>query len=154
MSISKELKMKRPLESFRHEALLNIVRTASCLEKIAQSFFAQFDMTEAQYNILIVLKIEGRSLTQIELGERVVSSRPNVTVLLDRLEGKGYVERRRVENDRRIYQVHLTKKGSKAVDKAEKAYVEKVEMLMAVLNQSECQGISMALEKLRKSFQK
>jgi len=154
MSLSREVKLKKDIQSPRHEALLNIARTAGFLEKKSQTFFGQFDMTEAQYNVLIVLKLEGRSLTQVEIGERLISSRANITALIDRLEAKGYVERKDAARDRRFYEIHMTKAGRQILDKVEKVYLEQVEALMAALSLTECQTISRALEKLRDSLRK
>lgn len=152
MSISKEIKMVRDLESVQHEALLNIVRTASCIDKLSQPFFQQFNMTQSQYNILIVLKLEGRDLTQIELGDRLVSSRSTITSLIDKLEKKQFVQRKRVSGDRRVYEVHLTDTGRKALDVAEKAYVKKVEEVMKGLSEKDSKLVSQILEKLRNSL--
>ena len=149
MNLAKEIKMKNEFESIRHEALLNIVRTANLIEKISGAFFGKFNITEAQYNILIVLKLEARPLTQIEIGERLVTSRSNITFLIDRLEYKNYVERQDVEDDRRIYAIHLTEQGRRAVEKVEKAYVKKVEEIMTFINGTECKTVSKSLEKLR-----
>ena len=152
MTLAREIKLNKEIDSIRHEALLNIVRTASLIEKISGAFFGKFHITEAQYNILIVLKLEGRELTQIEIGERLVTSRANITSLIDRLEDKCFVKRKDVENDRRIYMIHLTEQGRRIVDKVEKAYVGKVEEIMSHLNESECKTISKSLEKLRESL--
>jgi DNA-binding MarR family transcriptional regulator len=43
---------------------------------------------------------------------------PTVTGLIDRLEKSGYVKRSDHPNDRRVYLVHLTEKGSKVAKKA------------------------------------
>lgn len=152
MTLAREIKLTKEIESIRHEALLNIVRTASLIEKISGVFFGKFDITEAQYNILIVLKLEGRELTQIEIGDRLVTSRSNITSLIDRLEHKGFVKRQDAEDDRRIYRIQLTEQGRRIVDKVEKAYVEKVEEIMSHLGKAECKTISKSLERLRVSL--
>ena len=152
MSLAKEIKMKNEIESIRHEALLNIVRTANCIAKISTTFFEQYHLTEAQYNVLIVLKLEGRALTQIEIGERLVTSRANMTSLLDKLEKKEYVRRETVKGDRRVYEVHLTEQGKRILEKVEKVYVEKVEEIMASVSIAESKTMSRLLEKLRESL--
>lgn len=152
MTLAREIKLNKEIDSIRHEALLNIVRTASLIEKISGTFFGKFHITEAQYNILIILKLEDKALTQIEIGDRLVTSRSNITSLIDRLEDKGFVKRKEDDEDRRIYTIHLTEQGRRIVDKVEKAYVGKVEEIMSHLNQSECKTISKSLEKLRESL--
>lgn len=152
MTLAKEIRMKNEIESVRHEALLNIVRTASFIGKISNTFFSKHRLTEAQYNVLIVLKLEGVALTQMEIGERLLTSRANITSLIDKLEKKRYVRREEVENDRRIYRVFLTEKGKHVLEKVEKAYLEKVEQIMSCISEAECKTVSHSLEKLRESL--
>lgn len=152
MTLAKEIRLKNEIESVRHEALLNIVRTANFIGKISNTFFARHRLTEAQYNVLIVLKLEAVALTQIEIGERLLTSRANMTSLIDKLEKKQYVRREEAENDRRVYKINLTEKGKHVLEKAEKAYVVKVEEIMSCIGEAECKTINRSLEKLRESL--
>ena len=149
MTLAKEIRMKDEFESVRHEALLNIVRTASFIGKISNTFFSKHHITEAQYNVLIVLKLESQALTQMEIGERLVTSRANMTSLVDKLEKKQYVTREEVKDDRRAYKIHLTDQGKRLLDKVERAYVDKVEEIMTCISGAECKTISRSLERLR-----
>ncbi|MBN1794865.1 MAG: MarR family transcriptional regulator [Candidatus Omnitrophica bacterium] len=152
MSLPKELKMKGGMLTTQHEALLNIVRTATIIGKLSNAFFGRFGITEAQYNVLIVLKLADKPLTQVEIGERLVVSRANMTALLDKLEKKAYVIRKKVEGDRRIFQIELTKEGRKLLDKVEPAYLRQVESNMACLNLSACKALSRVLTLLRENL--
>jgi MarR family 2-MHQ and catechol resistance regulon transcriptional repressor len=149
MSLAKELKMNDEFDSLQHEALLNIVRTAQVLAKHGQVFFQQYDLTEAQYNVLIVLKLEGRHLTQVELGERLVVSRANITALLDKLEKKGWVQRCTVDGDRRVFEIQLTDAGRKTVDKVEPLYLNEVKRCMRGLKSQDCRKLSQTLAVVR-----
>lgn len=149
MSLPREIKMQGEINTKRHEALLNIVLTGNVIWTLSGAFFSPLGLTEAQYNILIVLKLEKRRLTQVEIGERLISSRANITLILDKMEAKGFVKRERIENDRRVLMVDLTAKGRKLVDAVENQYVAEVERLMACLTESECKEMSRLLVKLR-----
>ena len=63
------------------------------------------------FRVLAVLG-EGESLSQLEIGERVGIDRNTMVLLLDDLEGRGLVTRRRDPEDRRAYQVALTARGA------------------------------------------
>ena len=152
MSLHKEIKLKDGMLTVQHEALLNIVRTANMIGKISNTFFAGFGITEAQYNVLIVLKLEDKPLTQVEIGERLIVSRANMTSLLDKLEKKAYVIRKTVEGDRRIFQIELTGEGKKILHKVEPAYLEQVENNMACLKIVECKELSKTLTLLRNNL--
>ncbi len=75
------------------------------------------EVTPIQVMLLFFLQQNnGLSLTQISQG--LMLENPTVTGLIDRLEKLGYVKRSDHPNDRRIYLVHLTKKGNKVANKA------------------------------------
>ncbi len=150
MSLDKEIKQK--INSASHEAVLNIVYTANYLQKISGRFFRRFDITEAQYNVMVIIKLEKRKLTQVEISERMVSSRANVTSLIDKLQKKGYVRRLPVEGDRRVYQVQLTAKGIKKINEVEPEYVKTIEKIMACFSVGESRRLSRLLVKIRQSF--
>ena len=52
-----------------------------------------------------------RSLTMGELAKKVHKTKPTVTVLVDKLERCGFVEREKCSRDRRVYHIRLTEKG-------------------------------------------
>jgi DNA-binding MarR family transcriptional regulator len=75
------------------------------------------EVTPIQVMLLFFLqKKDGSSLTQISQG--LMLENPTVTGLIDRLEKLGYVKRSDHPNDRRVYMVYLTQKGSNVAKKA------------------------------------
>jgi len=78
---------------------------------------SRIEVTPNQVMLLFFLQQNnGLSLTQISQG--LMLENPTVTGLIDRLEKLGYVKRSDHPNDRRIYLVHMTKKGNKVANKA------------------------------------
>ena len=66
----------------------------------------------AWYDVLLELERAGGELRVGELGERLVIEPHNVTRLLDRLEAKGLLERRRAADDQRGVWAVLTRRGA------------------------------------------
>ena len=99
----------------RYSATLQLLRTAESLWNGSRLFFARWDLSPSQFNILNLLYglPEGRS--QIGLSRQLIMHRSNVTGLVDRLESRGLVTRRASPGDRRAYQVVLTAGGVKLV---------------------------------------
>lgn len=64
------------------------------------------DMTRAQWMILVKLD-RSPGLTQNELAQIVEVEPITVARLIDRLEARGFVERRHDPNDRRVWRLHL-----------------------------------------------
>lgn len=66
-----------------------------------------------------VRRVAKRPMTMGELAESLGMDRPNVTVLVDELEGQGLVRRRPHPTDRRAKLVEATRKGQTLARRAE-----------------------------------
>ncbi|MDD5644976.1 MAG: MarR family transcriptional regulator [bacterium] len=152
MSLQHELKLPQPFQNKKHEALLNILRTAAFLSKKGDSFFSKHGITMAQFNLLMVLKYSvSAHLTQSEIAVRLLVNRANITGLIDRLEKTGFVERMPDKKDRRHYLITFTDKGKKILDKVEEAYDKEVNLVMRDISGAEASEIIRVMEKLRES---
>ncbi len=67
-----ELKKKRPFESLEQEAMLNVLRTNDQLQNRFGKLFREFGLTSSQYNILRILRGEGKPLPCLEIADRMV----------------------------------------------------------------------------------
>src|SRR6516164_9809687 len=92
-ALQHELKKKRPFESAAQEAALNVVRTNDQLQIRFSRLFREYGLTPSQYNILRILRGEGKPLPILEIAERTITVVPGITGLVDRLEAKGLVVR-------------------------------------------------------------
>lgn len=73
-----------------------------------------FDVTLEQW--VVIKKIhENPGINQRELASSLFKDAPTLTRMLDLIGKKGYVERRRSEEDRRAFSLHLTQKGEQLV---------------------------------------
>jgi DNA-binding MarR family transcriptional regulator len=150
MRLQHELKLKQPLASVNHEALLSLVRTSSLMQKLSDRFFSRFGLTDVQFNILMILKEYGAGgLSQQELSEHLIVTKSNVVGLIDRLERGDYVKRVSHPSDRRFNQIVLTLKGQKLEAKVEKTYFKEVDKMMNVLTSSEKRAVVKAMEMIR-----
>lgn len=149
ISINDELHLDRPMNDLRHAAVINIIRTANLFGAVGAAFFRQYDLTEAQFNVLFSLKYKERNVTQSDLGERLVVTRASVTSVLDKLEGKGLVRRETVEGNRRIYHVSLTPAGLALINSVEPPYRERVHRSMRGLTDAEMNVLIDCLERVR-----
>jgi DNA-binding MarR family transcriptional regulator len=110
--LRQELKQNRPFRSLAEEAYLSIQRTAAVLEHAFESALKPLGITATQYNVLRILRGAGEpGLCRSEIGERLVRPVPDVTRLLDRLEGMGLITRERSGVDRRYVTTVITGAG-------------------------------------------
>lgn len=71
-----------------------------------------YDITPPQFEVLLNLWNED-GLVLSEMGRRLSRDGPTITGIIDRMEKKDMVKRRRSMRDRRVIQVYLTPKASK-----------------------------------------
>ncbi len=155
MKLERELGLKSGIKAIEHEAMLNIYYTGDLLKKQAREFFAEYGVTDVQFNLIKLLYYEAddnAGLTQAELSKMLLVNRSNVTSLVDRMEKAKLVMRVDVPGDRRYNCVRLTEKGRKVMEKVEGKYMEEVKKVMGVLKQSEMHALIRALESIRQSL--
>src|SRR5690349_25117648 len=106
-----ELKKRNPFDSPEQEAMLNIARTADRFGICFARLFREHGLTPSQYNVLRILRGEGKPLPILEVADRMVAAVPGITGLIDRLEGMGLLARERSTADRRVVNVAITPEG-------------------------------------------
>src|SRR5206468_11486534 len=144
-----ELKKKRPFESPEQEAALSVLRTSDQLQIRFARLFREHDLTPSQYNILRILRGEGKPLPILEIASRTVAVVPGITGLIDRLEQAGFVNRLRCEKDRRVIYVALTDHGNKTLAALDEPLVALHRKLLGHLSQAELKELIRLLETVR-----
>ncbi|OGU31694.1 MAG: MarR family transcriptional regulator [Ignavibacteria bacterium GWA2_35_9] len=97
-------------------SLIKITRAADSIRSRVQSTIGTTEITESQFYVLDAL-YHASPLTQKNIGEKVFRSGGNITLVIDNLEKQGYVLRVRGKEDRRYFNIHLTKAGRKIMDR-------------------------------------
>jgi DNA-binding MarR family transcriptional regulator len=144
-----ELKKKKPFEAPEQEAALSVVRTSDQLQIRFVRLFREFGLTPSQYNILRILRGEGKPLPILEIAARTITVVPGITGLVDRLERAGLVRRVRCREDRRVIYVELTDQGAKILRALDQPLVELHRKLLGHLSRAELLQLIGLLEKTR-----
>ncbi|QDT56389.1 HTH-type transcriptional regulator MhqR [Caulifigura coniformis] len=146
-----ELRKKRPFDSAEEEANLNIVRTSDQFQNRFGRLFREYGLTSSQYNVLRILRGEGRPMPCAEITERMLQVVPAMTGLLDRLEKQELIVRRRSTDDRRVIFVEPTRKALELLATMDEPVLKLNERLLGHLTKSELRELSRLLEKARKN---
>ena len=144
-----ELKKRRPFDSAAQEAVLNILRTSDWIDNRLGRLFREFGLTSSQYNVLRILRGEGKPLPSLEIAERMIQIVPAITGLIDRLEKQELVVRQRCQDDRRVVYVAITRKAIDLLKRIDKPLDELQKQLVGHLAASELSTLSRLLEKAR-----
>ncbi len=77
---------------------------------------AGLDITAEQWVVLYII-YEGNGLSQVEITELAFKDAPTVTRIIDNLVKKGLVYRQMGTEDRRKFELYMTKEGREVVEK-------------------------------------
>ena len=109
-----------------------------------------FMMPLSHMQILTLVEREDLSIRQ--LSERTGVAKPNITPLVDALRDRGYVSRRKHENDRRVVCVHLEPAGAEVLSRMRAAVAEQVRAWPKTISRAEIRGLINGLEALRRTM--
>ena len=126
---SQDLPTKFQIKS--HEALMSLWWTSLMLKKTSSRLFQDYLASDAQFNIMVLLKDATEPLTQNDLSKMLLVDKSNITGLIDRLEKQDYIRRNKVEGDRRSYHITLTDAGRQLINKLDRMYLKKVAQIMS-----------------------
>jgi MarR family 2-MHQ and catechol resistance regulon transcriptional repressor len=122
-------------------AYIALLRAAESVGARLNRSLAATGLTPGQFGALEALHHLG-PMCQRDLGAKLLRSGGNVTMVVDHLEKRGLVERKRSEEDRRYTRVQLTKPGAKLIRELFPKHVRAIVREMSVLP-------AVDLEKLR-----
>ena len=130
-------------------AVVSVVRGFGAISRQMSPHYAGYDLTPPQFQMLTVLnRLRGEHVTQRRLGGELYVSFPNVTVMLSRLETAGLIERTVNEADRREKFVRITRGGRALLKRVWKKQPDKLEFVMAGLNDKERLELTRLLNKM------
>jgi DNA-binding MarR family transcriptional regulator len=112
-----EIKQTKPFPRRSSEALLSVLRTAALLEYQVNELLRPYGITDLQYNVLRILRGAGpKGWCGRDIAERLISKVPDVSRLLDRMEGMQLLRRQRDAADRRHVTARITPRGLRMLD--------------------------------------
>src|SRR5690242_1670911 len=101
-TLLRRLEMTKPFARPVEDAVVNLMVAAAALERTFDLALRPLDLTDAQYNVLRILRgARPGGHSRDAVARRLVRPSPDVTRLLDRLAARGLVVRARGESDRR-----------------------------------------------------
>jgi DNA-binding MarR family transcriptional regulator len=103
---------RRRAGSPEEATFLDLLRTTDILSRGLISVLKAEELSVTQYNVLRILRGAPEGLPCGEIASRMITRDPDVTRLLDRLEKRGLISRRRETKDRRTVVAQITPEGS------------------------------------------
>ncbi|MCG8654446.1 MULTISPECIES: MarR family transcriptional regulator [unclassified Yimella] len=130
--------------------LSRVTRLARRLDQARSSAFSTHQLEAWEFDVLSALRRVGEpyELSPGALGQQTLVTSGTMTNRVDRLAGRGYVERRPAPNDRRGVLVRLTERGRQVVDAAFEDLLRQERALLAALPARERTQLASSLQRL------
>lgn len=145
-------KLPVPFKNRKNEAIASLYWTALHLRKVSQKFLSPFLSSDAQFNILILLRENLNGITQKDLSKKLVVDKSNITGLIDRMENLNLLKRVSNKEDSRSYIIQLTAKGKKLAEKMETLYLQKVDLVLSQFSEEDIQIYIQLNQKIREGL--
>lgn len=113
-----------------------IVRLSSIFQRRFAEAFAELDLSEGDYGVLVALRRSGDpfELTPTELARARMMTSGGMTAVIDRLERRSLLQRLPNPSDRRGSIIRLTTEGRSIIDRAMEAHTAVEHELIATLS--------------------
>ena len=135
------------------DSYIKLIRSAESLSAKINLELSEFDLTESQFGVLDALFHLG-PMKHKEIGKKILKSGGNITMVINNLERRELVQRKRGEKDKRQFIIHLTSKGKNKIQEVLPTIVKKIKKYFEILNKDEqrelqrlCKVIGLQLRK-------
>ena len=118
------------------DAYIKLSRASGTLDARLAANLAHHGLTSGQLGVIEALMHLG-PLSQGDLGRKLLRSGGNVTTVIDNLERRGLVVRRRNPEDRRVVTVELTAAGARLIAQVFPLHASAVAQSMGALTSAE-----------------
>ena len=116
--------------------------------------FRETDSCLAHNHFSILMRLNHRSYTAGELADKYGVSPPTMSKTVDVLVKRGWIERGRAPEDRRVIHLKLSEGGTTALKRFKRAIHRRVDDLIAPLSPQELQKLEEGLDILYDTFER
>lgn len=128
-------------------AYLKLMRAAESITARAHRHLSSVGLTVSQFGVMEALYHLGPR-SQKEIGQKILRSSGNMTMVIDNLEKRGLVRRERNSVDRRYFIVHLTDEGNNLISRIFPHHAALITSEMGVLSATEQKTLARLCKKL------
>jgi DNA-binding MarR family transcriptional regulator len=141
-----------PWDLPRFRNWIAVARVHQLWKKVFGEALAPLGIQVAHYDVLANI-FHTPGLTQQALAEKLLVGRSAMSMLLPELERRELVERRGDDTDRRVRRLWLTPTGEALTRKAMAIHVARIEAMMTVLSDAECDAVGEMMRRVAKALE-
>ncbi|MBM7632901.1 MarR family winged helix-turn-helix transcriptional regulator [Geomicrobium sediminis] len=127
-----------------------MTRSLESVKRNVEHDIRSHGLNPTEFAVIELLYNKGDQPVQ-KIGEKVLIASSSITYVVDKLEKRGYTQRKPCPNDRRITFVSITEEGRSFMDEIFPSHVEAIESIMEGLDSEEKEQAIDLLKKLGKS---
>ncbi len=131
------------------ELFVVLSRAYQSIMEVAKKDTQRFGLNLTEFGVLELLYHKGPHALQ-KIGGKILLASGSITYVVDRLEGKGFLERKACERDRRITYAFLTEKGKTLMEDIFPSHEEVLQQALSGITESEKTEAIQMLKKLGK----
>ena len=148
MKLEEEIKQSK-FKNERQKLVLNLMFTSSWLGIRQIKFFRNYELSPQQFNVMRILRGQYPKPASINLlMDRMFDKTSNASRLVDKLELKQLVERKKCQSDKRKADVLITDKGLLLLETIDRE-VSNFENTMLNIEDDEAKKLNELLDKMR-----
>jgi DNA-binding MarR family transcriptional regulator len=148
-TLLRRLEMTKPFARPVEDAVVSVMVAAAALEREFDRALEPLDLTDAQYNVLRILRgARPGGHPREAIARRMVRPSPDVTRFLDRLAARGLVVRARGDADRRQSVARITEAGLALLVRADRVLAARMDALEKRLPPARARVLSRLCESL------
>ena len=132
---------------------VKLMRAAESITSRVHKHLSSVGLTVSQFGVLEAIYHLG-PLSQKDLGRKILRSSGNITMVIDNLEKRRLVRRKRGASDRRMFIVHLTEDGQKLIDRIFPPHAALITRELSVLNATDQEILGDLCKKVGKGVNK
>ena len=148
-TLQQELGKRDPFDSLEQEATLAIWRTSDLLENRSARLLRDHGLTPSQYNVLRILRGEGKPMACLEVAERMIQVAPAITRVVDQLIKLGLIIKNQSAEDRRVFMIELTPGARRKLKKLDRPILDLHQELLGHVSKSDLKDLVRILAKAR-----
>ena len=144
-----DVEIKTNFTDDRHRFIANMMFTANMIQNKFTVFLKPYGISSPQFNILRILRGNGDWVSMNDIKGLMIEKSPNATRLADKLLDKGFIERRRLEEDKRVVLLKVTEAGLELLSAIDKADGDVIKPLFNNITKEEARLVSDIIDKFR-----
>ncbi len=148
MRLEDEIKQAK-FKTEHHKLMINILYTASWLQRTQSNVLRPHSISPEQYNILRILRgAKGKAMSLNDISSRMIDRASNTSRLIDKLIVKEWVNRTICTKDRRQSEILITQKGLDILQSLQ-GPIDEISEQFFTISEKECQKLNTVLDEMR-----